>query len=309
MYNFEIEKRKSELFERVRFFFKKNNFIEVSTPSLSPTTIPEHTIALFSTKHKGEFTNERMLYLLPSPELYMKKMLSKFNKSIFQISKAYRNAEQTSPIHKNEFTMLEYYKVDADYNNTIGLTINLIKDVFFDAKDNALLNNPIITTINDLLVRFASITLEELHLENMRTYIEHKFNLVLPKNESFDDTFNRVFLNIIEPKLKDYNQPVFIKDYPIEIECLAKEKNTLERERFEMYFKGIEIANGYSEMTDNAKIKELFKSESGKITQHQDIDVELMKIKMPKSSGVAIGIDRLIMVSEQISNINDLNFY
>lgn len=308
MYVFEREELKSRIKENIRKFFNTKGFVEVDTPLLSPTFIPEHTIKLFKTIKTGEFTTDEDMYLLPSPELYMKRLLSSYKKPIYQISKAFRNAEQSSPIHSNEFTMLEFYLPDADYNDTIALTGELLKSVFSASSDKGLKSMPVITTASRLLEKYTGFSLGEIHERKNQDIIENRFSLSLPADESFDDTFNRIFIHIIEPELSKLTHPIFIKDYPIEIACLARAKNELERERFELYYKGVELANGYSEMSDAEEIMALLKNEMKYFDTDNGIDNKICKYTLEHSSGVAIGLDRLIMLSEDIKDIASLNY-
>lgn len=113
----------------IRRFFTEKDFLEVSTPTLSPYLIPEPSIKVFRTDFMNEFKGHLPLYLIPSPEIFMKKLLAAGSGSIFQISQCFRNAEQLGDVHNPEFTMLEYYAVDADEKDSIELTIEMIEGV------------------------------------------------------------------------------------------------------------------------------------------------------------------------------------
>ena len=99
---------------RIRRFFLGRDYLEVFTPTLSTSLIPEPTIRNFETEFINEFMPRRKMYLIPSPEIFMKRMIAEGSPSIFQISQCFRNAEQLGTIHNPEFSMLEYYSLDFD---------------------------------------------------------------------------------------------------------------------------------------------------------------------------------------------------
>ena len=98
----------------IRKYFIDKDYLEVSTPTLSPYLIPEPTIKTFRTEFINPFMERTSLFMIPSPEIFMKKLLAAGSGSIFQISQCFRNAEQLGDVHNPEFTMLEYYTVNAD---------------------------------------------------------------------------------------------------------------------------------------------------------------------------------------------------
>ncbi|NCC65549.1 MAG: elongation factor P--(R)-beta-lysine ligase, partial [Spirochaetia bacterium] len=98
----------------IRSFFDERGYTEVDTPLLSPTLIPESTIENFATRFENPFLPSSELYLVPSPEIYMKQLIAQGFGSIYQISHCFRNSEQLGHIHNPEFTMLEYYTMQAD---------------------------------------------------------------------------------------------------------------------------------------------------------------------------------------------------
>ena len=114
MYDFRMAKLRSELLMNIRKYFIDKDYLEVSTPTLSPYLIPEPTIKTFRTEFINPFMERTSLFMIPSPEIFMKKLLAAGSGSIFQISQCFRNAEQLGDVHNPEFTMLEYYTVDAD---------------------------------------------------------------------------------------------------------------------------------------------------------------------------------------------------
>ena len=127
---FSILRKRSEITEAVRSFFLEKGFLQVDTPLLAPHVIPEAHIEIFKTEQVSMCRPPQNLYLLPSPELWMKKLIAKGSGSIFQICKCFRNNEQEGSQHSNEFTMLEYYADNADYLYSLALTEELFKSIF-----------------------------------------------------------------------------------------------------------------------------------------------------------------------------------
>ncbi|HKL59153.1 MAG TPA: amino acid--tRNA ligase-related protein, partial [Sphaerochaeta sp.] len=113
---------RSQLNRSIRTFFDQRGYLEVETPTLSPDLIPEPTIQNFATTFDNEFVGSRELYLIPSPEVYMKKLIADGFGSIYQIGHCFRNSEQIGRHHNPEFSMLEYYSVGMDESDSIGLT-------------------------------------------------------------------------------------------------------------------------------------------------------------------------------------------
>ncbi len=108
----------------MRAWFRSNGYLEVSTPVLSPTS-SRTPIANFATQYISEFLGSRELYLVPSPEIHMKKVIAALKRNIYQFSPCFRNSEQVGAHHNPEFTMLAYYTVDADEQLSIAITEEL----------------------------------------------------------------------------------------------------------------------------------------------------------------------------------------
>ncbi len=304
MFNFTYQKNRSLLFENIRSFFKKRDYLEVFTPSLSPYLIPEPTIKCFKTEFKNEFVGEKDLFLIPSPELYMKEMLASSPYSIFQISQCFRNSEQLGDVHNPEFTMLEYYTLGYSDSESIELTIEMIKETAIEERE-WLKNKSIIMTVEEAMWEWAKVDLIKAQdISFLKEEAERK-NLFVPEGESWEDTFNRIFLTYVEPNLPK-NAEVYLRDYPKQIECLAKDYDTKPyKKRWEMYINGTEIANCYDEETDREKIKAYYKKEQKRLEDERRNTLDDISpssptfpdIQLPQSSGVAIGLDRLLMVN------------
>lgn len=312
--DFKIVKQRSELYKAIRNFFDKRNYLEVETPTLSPDLIPEATIDNFGTTFLNEFEGSREMYLIPSPEVFMKRLIAKGSGSIYQISKCFRNCEQIGEIHNPEFSMLEYYTVDFDEKDSIKLTEEFLKETALLSCPKSVLAPFELLSVHDAVEKYAQGTdLDKLqNPKDLRAQAE-KLGLPIPGPESWDDTFNRIFINFVEPNLPT-DHPVCLLDYPKQIECLAEQKGNYRR-RWELYINGIEVANCYLEERDVQTVSNYYAKEyqkllalranNGKVIPDVDNSFASIFETFPKCSGVAIGLDRLLMVETGIKNIND----
>lgn len=313
MFDFTYQKKRSILFSNIRSYFTEKDYLEVATPTLSPYLIPEPTIKVFSTLFSNEFVGEREFFLIPSPELYMKEMLASGSGSIFQISECFRNSEQLGDVHNPEFTMLEYYTVGADDSDSIALTIDMIRKTAIK-EQKWLKNEPLILTVEEAMWRWAHTDLIKAQDISFLREEAERLNLYVPEDESWEDTFNRIFITYVEPGLPK-DREVYLRDYPKQIDCLAKDyPDRPYKKRWEMYIDGTEIANCYDEETDTARIKAYYKKEQKRLEDERRNTPDVISpsspvfpnLVIPQSSGVAIGLDRLLMVNLGLKEIAPL---
>lgn len=312
MIDFNAERERSRLYENIRYFFKEKNYLEVFTPSLSPTLIPEPTIYTFKTNYYNEFGLSKELYLIPSPEIYIKEMLSQGSGSLFEISRCFRNAEQSGKIHNSEFDMLEYYSVGFDEKDSIPLTIEFLLNTSIRECEWLKEENVRIYSMEELLKRYTNIDLRKVQEKEKLQEEAKRLGLSYDEEESWPDTFERIFLNFVEINIEK-DKIVFITDYPKQIECLCKEYDDKPyKKRWELYIKGIEVANCYDEETDEDKIKLRLKREQ-EVLEKERKGTNNTISKMvenfpapPQCSGVALGLDRLLMLEYGSSSIKDI---
>lgn len=193
-----IAELRRRLYANIRSFFDKNGYLEVETPILSSALIPEPTIDNFSTMFMNEFLGSRELYLLPSPELYMKKLIAEGYGSIYQISKCFRNAEQVGRIHSPEFSMLEYYTTGFDEKDSIALTIRFLRETALE--DCGIFERePEIISVRDAVLKCTGLDLDLLqNASDLRSEAVSKLFLNIPLAEPWEDTFNRIFCTFVE---------------------------------------------------------------------------------------------------------------
>ena len=267
----------------IREFFLRNGFDEVVTPSLIPAPVPEAHIDFFDVNGQ---------YLRPSPEIEMKILLSEGMSKIFQIGPCFRKGE-VGRLHKEEFTMLEWYQVGADYNTIAKFAKEMLlylanklyssDEIIFQGQKVHLGGDWYEFSISELFEEFANIT---------------------PEQAIEDETFEQVLVERIEQNLP-HDRPVIVKDYPAHFAALAKLKNTnpAVAERWELYIAGIELANTYSELTDPeenlarfAKFAEERKQNKLPQVPVSDDFLNALKRGIPECAGSAMGLDRLAMI-------------
>ena len=283
---------RARIIQTVRRFFIDNDYLEVDTPIRIPAPAPEAHIEAVVTDDQ---------YLQTSPELCMKQLLAAGFPRIFQICKCFRQHERGRK-HLPELTMLEWYHAGGNY---LGLMDECEKLVCFVAhhlsRDNHLIyqNRPIELAIPWLRLSVA---------EAFKQYGSISMNKALAT-----DCFDEVMALEIEPNLGDPN-PVFLYNYPARHGALArlKPRNPLLAERFELYIAGIELCNGFSELTDAVAQRNRFEKEQHR-RRSLNKPVYPMPEKflealadMPEAAGNALGIDRLVMLFADTDKIDDV---
>ncbi len=315
---------RSECIKRIRSFFDKKNYLELDTPALSETLIPETCLEVFKTEYippeNSSNGEKKELYLVPSPEIFIKKIIAEHKVDVFQVSKCYRNTESLGRIHNPEFTMLEYYTMEADYEDSMLITEELFLHLLppmplSNIEDNwASIRPPFIRqTMDEAFEKHAGFKLSECTTPAMLAKKAAKLGLEDPSGNDFqtwgmDDIYELIFIHTVEPKLID-KKPIFLTNYPSFVPCLAKNKELIWKERWELYINGVELANCYSEEIDSQKIKDYFENEGDLKNKTarvpHAIDTNYWKIfeHFPNCSGVAMGVDRLIAILGGFSSI------
>lgn len=317
MTNISLLKKRMEIIKEIREFFYSRNYLEVETPILSPFLIPESHIEIFGTKQINPYGDERNFYLTPSPEIWMKKLLAEGSGSIFQITKSFRNSEQIGSHHNPEFTMLEWYTVDFDYKESIDITESLFDQL--SEKFNCPFLKPPFEKISmqDIFEKYTSINLEQCYNLSIFSEKAKTAGYNIKENYNWEEIFNFLFVSVVEPAIKEEQKsPVLIYDYPDQIPCLAKRsKKGPWYERWELYVKGIEIINCYTEESYK-KLTDLFFREQidlrkKSLTFHA-VDkryTDIFSNSFPECSGAAIGVDRLVMAITEAKTIQDVISY
>jgi lysyl-tRNA synthetase class 2 len=306
---------RAAVIRRVRSFFDGKNYLELDTPLLAPDLIPESCLEVFQTERlfpHGSKKESRTLRLIPSPEIWMKKIIARYGVDVYQICKCFRNGESSGHLHNSEFTMLEYYTMDADYMDSLALTEELFAYLAKDAKAPSL-NPPFERiTVAQAFENWAGFDLFAATQEEGAMEEEaRRLGLDPPPGLSTGGLYDLIFIHAVEPHLKT-EKPAALIDYPAFVPCLAKKsRNGRTVERWELYHNGIELANCFSEETDPQKVREFFTGEEAEkeknaLVKH-NVDHDYWKLfeqGFPRCSGVALGLDRLIMALTRRSNID-----
>lgn len=308
--------------EAIHEFFKKQGYLKLNLPVLSPALIPESYLEIFETEFRF-FDRREKLYLTPSPELFIKRLLVKGIGDCYYLGKAFRNAEPASSLHSVEFTILEFYKVGVDYSylkKEIARLLRFISEKVL-GKTNLMVKNQLI----DLQKPWEEITIVEsfeLYAKiNKKELFDHKRFIAKAaekgyetKNASYVDLFSQIYTQEIEPNLGVNGAPTIITDYPKEMAALAKlNPDGKTAQRFEFYIAGIELGDAYTELTDWQNQKERFIAEAeerkqmGKILHPTDLGfIDALKKGLPPCAGIAIGFDRLAMIFAGCEDIGQL---
>ena len=306
----ETMRARSRLVTLTRDFFLSRHYLETDTPALSPTLIPESCLEAFATNFVHPYKAGYPLYLVPSPEIWMKRIIASTGSSVFQLCKSFRNAESLSRIHNPEFTMLEYYTVGANSRDNIALTEELFATLATDETPSTAKPPFRRVTMAEAFSDLAGLDLGR--LGETETIIEAARAKELLVNEaaSWEEAFNIIFLSLVEPALP-IDKPLILDEYPAGIECLAADiPGKPFKERWELYVRGIEIANCFTEMGKPRAVEAYFASQGSKKLQSlvpHRIDPGYPEIfaNFPPCSGVAVGFDRLAMVLLGLGDIDE----
>lgn len=283
---------RSLILHAVREFFTEKDFIEVETPVRIDAPAPELHI---NAEPSGD------AYLRTSPELQMKRLLASGMERLFQIGPCFRLGE-FGDLHNPEYTMLEWYRAEADYVDVLADTKSLL--LYIASK---LLGHTHLT--------YNGVTVDLVPWERLTVREAFILHAGWDPVSAYDaDRFDVDMVNLVEPALAR-DAPVILKDYPREAAALARFKETDPQvaERWELYIGGLELANAYSELTDPAEQVRRFEAcnrqrkELGR--EAYPIDPSFLRSLhrgMPPSAGVALGIDRLVMLFTDAARLDEV---
>ena len=313
--NIELMRRRAHIVQTIRNFFINAGYLEVDTPALSPTVIPESSIEVFETRLRLSTGHSSTLHLVPSPEIWMKRLLAAGSGSIFQLAKSFRNGEESAGYHNPEFLMLEWYTVDADYLDSI-LTCEKLFRALLETEEVRQLAPPFRRmSIEQAFHDFAGLDLAGYATEYELRSAAESIGISCPPDDSWAEIYNRIFISNIEPQLPQ-DKPLVLFDYPSKISCLAKPvQGTPWCERWELYASGVEIANCYSEETDPERISAFVESECNELgMKGREVQVdrrfhEIFHPEFPRCSGAALGADRLIMLLTGTRSISEIIYF
>lgn len=315
---------RSAIIKEIRRFFDENAFHEVETPILQTCPVIDAHIRAFGTDLRGvDGEIERTVYLHTSPEFAMKKLMVAGVERMYQICHVFRNAEGSAR-HSPEFTMIEWYRTNADYENIMADCEGLLRAVAlrvgaktFKYKNHSC--NPFDTferlSVREAFVRYADFDLAD-YLDDTDGFREkvRATGIRVAEDDNWDDLFFRVMDSKIEPVL-GMGRPTFLCDYPIAMASLSAPKKDDPRfaERFELYVCGIELANAFTELTDAAEQRKRYQVEMdikerlyGERYPLDEDFIAALEHGLPESGGIALGVDRLVMLATGTDDIENI---
>lgn len=303
--------QRATLISQIRQFFQKRDVLEVDTPAMSHATVTDIHLHTFSTQFVGPgYADGRKVYLMTSPEFHMKRLLASGSGCIYQICKAFRN-EENGRFHNPEFTMLEWYRVGFDHHDLMNEMDELFQMILQCGVAQRL-------TYQDAFKQVLGVCPLEGSMEDLKSVAKTLGLSDIAEQEDNRDTLLQLLFSVgIEPKIGQ-EVPAFVYDFPASQAALAKINKDDPRvaDRFEAYFKGIELANGFHELdnpTEQRKRFELDNTERESMgLEPQPIDEHLLaalEMGLPQCAGVAVGIDRLIMLATDADHIDQVTAF
>ncbi|OBT16403.1 elongation factor P lysine(34) lysyltransferase [Vibrio sp. UCD-FRSSP16_10] len=304
-------KKRADIIAKIRQFFAQRNVMEVDTPAMSHATVTDVHLHTFQTQFIGPgYADGKQLYFMTSPEFHMKRLLAAGSGCIYQIAKAFRN-EEAGRYHNPEFTLLEWYRVAFDHHDLMDEMDQLLQLVLSCDKAQRI-------SYQNAFISVLKVCPLESSMAQLKLVAKELGLADIAEPEEDRDTLLQLLFSIgVEAKI-GLEAPVFVYDFPASQAALAKinAKDSRVADRFEVYYKGIELANGFHELDDADEQLQRFEQDNAKRLQmglqSQPIDyhlIDALRHGLPHCSGVALGIDRLIMLACQQAHIDDITAF
>lgn len=302
----EMLHRRSDFLRRIRDFFYQKGFDEVQTPVLSADTVVDRFIEPIQIELEVS-GSRRDFWLQTSPEFAMKRLLASGAQSIFQIGPVFRQGEAGSQ-HNPEFTMLEWYRVGDSYEQGRTLLAEFCMEI---------LNRPHPRQISyrDSFAQNVGIDPFTATNRQLSDVLRESGNSLNGANETDRDSLLNMILALCVESNLGVRQPDIVYDWPASQAALAKiRKDEIDvAERFELYVGGVELANGYHELTDadelqsrNERTNDLRKKDGNRSLPVESRMLDAMRSGLPSCCGVAVGVDRLLMVESGGDSIDQV---
>jgi len=313
-----VLQKRAAILAALRRWFDTQGFIEVDTPALQVSPGMEPHIMALSTEVKEPLGGSQRLYLHTSPEFAMKKLLVAGVKQLFQIAHVWRDGERTQT-HSPEFTMLEWYRAGADYTRLMEDCSHLLAACASAAGTGRLKRGerrcdpfaaPKRLTVAGAFRQYCDVDLlattpdPDQPSRDLLAAEARRIGSFVSDNDSWEDIFFRLMMERVEPYLGD-GVPLILCDYPVSMAALSRRSSADPRvaERFELYACGVELANGFSELTDAAEQRRRFTADMALkqklygVAYPIDEDfLAALDYGMPDCAGIALGVDRLVML-------------
>lgn len=297
----DLLKKRAERLTQIRDFFRQRAYLEVETPSMGRYAVSDVYLSNIEAHFRGT-----AYYLQTSPEYHMKRLLAAGSGPIFQIAKVFRD-DELGRWHNPEFSMLEWYQLGIDHHalmqevdDLLQMVLNcpaMIKKTYQEVFLETCQLDPFSAGIGDLKAGLSTY-----HLDN-----------VLPEDENDPDQYLFLLMShVVEPALAKEEAPVAVYDFPVSQAALAQIKEN-KAERFEVYYQGLELANGFHELSDASLQQARFEQDNAHrrklglperaLDQHF---LQALEQGLPACSGVALGVDRLLALAFSSSDISSV---
>lgn len=303
--------KRSALLKKVRVFFENHGYLEVETPYITMNTTTDPYLVPFRTNFSyDEGVNNSSLYLITSPEFHMKRLIAAIKLPIFQISHSFRDQEKGN-LHNPEFTLLEWYRPNFSMKDLISEVEKFLRYMLstFEPTEKV--------TYQDVFKKHLNIDPLTEKKENIYGLCKKRLgldNAIVNMKQSINELLEILFTFLIMPKIGE-KSPIIVYHFPASMAQLAaiNSQNSQVAERFEVYYKGIELANGCKELTCKKEQKKRFlkdiKIRMSRNLPYHPMDTRLLDALengLPDFSGVAVGLDRLIMIALNAKHIKEI---
>lgn len=297
----ELLKKRTNFIKKIRIFFDSRDYLEVETPYLAKYGVTDVHLSNI----KASF-REQPLYLQTSPEYHMKRLLAAGSGPIYQVARVFRD-DEFGRWHNPEFTLLEWYQLGVDH----WYLISEIEALFQTLADVPCFKKLSYQQAFADACKFDPFNSSHAEIRDVCS----RYNLgdVLAHDESFDQHLHLLMAMVVEPYLaQTYKEPVVVYHFPASQASLAIVEDNFSH-RFEVYWQGVELANGFHELTDAQLQKQRFEEDlklrQGMGLPSMELDMMLLaalESGLPHCSGVALGLDRLIALLLKRDTIKDV---
>jgi len=301
--------QKRQLINHIRDLFTVREFFELETPLLVPSPGMEVHLHGFRTNYQ-DFQGQSHSYYLPtSPEFSLKKALGNGYQQVFEIARVFRNQGELGSLHHPEFNLLEWYRPGSyeDIMADVEVLLHSLDQLDFlkESADFSWSSGVQRSSVQQCFQQYAQLDLTAgmQDLVSWRNQAAQVLQEQIPADDNFEDIFFRIWLKFIEPNL-GLHRPEIVYDYPASMAALAQLKAPERQwaERFELYIKGIEIGNAFSELIDSDEQLQRFEAANHERDSlgypPHPVDHDLVRAvgQMQATGGIAMGIERLLMV-------------
>ncbi|HDL8052248.1 TPA: elongation factor P--(R)-beta-lysine ligase [Yersinia enterocolitica] len=300
--------KRAAIMAEIRRFFADRGVLEVETPTMSQATVTDIHLVPFQTRFVGPGAADGLtLYMMTSPEYHMKRLLAAGSGSIYQLGRSFRN-EEAGRHHNPEFTMLEWYRPHYDMYRLMDEVDDLLQQILdCDSSERLSYQQAFLRHLD-----IDPLSADKAQLREAAAKLD--LSNIADTEEDRDTLLQLLFTVGVEPHI-GRDKPAFVYHFPASQASLAVISTEDHRvaERFEVYFKGIELANGFHELTDGDEQLKRFEQDNRSrekrgLPQHP-IDMNLidaLKHGLPDCSGVALGVDRLVMLALGAERLSDV---